>query len=84
MHRIAPNRGGERHDASRNRPPRRIWPASRPPSSPPTSATWPRASSEPRRSVAEEQLWTKPFPFGNSIGHLVLHLTGNLNHYIGA
>jgi len=36
------------------------------------------------RSVREEQLWTKPFPFGNSIGHLVLHLTGNLNHYVGA
>jgi len=36
------------------------------------------------RSISEEQLWTKPFPFGNSIGHLVLHLTGNLNHYIGA
>jgi uncharacterized damage-inducible protein DinB len=36
------------------------------------------------RSVNEEQLWTKPFPFGNSIGHLILHLTGNLNHYIGA
>ena len=36
------------------------------------------------RSVTAEQLWTKPFPFGNSIGHLVLHLTGNLNHYIGA
>jgi DinB superfamily len=36
------------------------------------------------RSVTEEQLWTRPFPFGNSIGHLVLHLTGNLNHYIGA
>ena len=36
------------------------------------------------RSVPEESLWTKPFPFGNSIGHLVLHLTGNLNHYIGA
>jgi uncharacterized damage-inducible protein DinB len=35
-------------------------------------------------SVPEEQFWTKPFPFGNSIGHLVLHLTGNLNHYIGA
>jgi hypothetical protein len=35
-------------------------------------------------SVSEEQLWTRPFPFGNSIGHLVLHLTGNLNHYIGA
>jgi len=36
------------------------------------------------RSVTEDQLWTKPFPFGNSIGHLILHLTGNLNHYIGA
>src|ERR1035438_8979285 len=36
------------------------------------------------RSVTEEQLWIKPFPFGNSIGHLVLHLTGNLNHYIGS
>src|SRR5262245_21563642 len=36
------------------------------------------------RSLTEEQLWTKPFPFGNSIGHPVLHVTGNLNHYIGA
>jgi Protein of unknown function (DUF1572) len=36
------------------------------------------------RSVSEEQLWTKPFPFGNSIGHLILHLTGNLSHYIGS
>ena len=36
------------------------------------------------RSVSEEDLWKKPFPFGNTIGHLVLHLTGNLNHYIGA
>jgi uncharacterized damage-inducible protein DinB len=36
------------------------------------------------RSVSQKQLWTKPFPFGNSVGHLVLHLTGNLNHYIGA
>ncbi len=35
-------------------------------------------------AVPEDQLWTKPFPFGNSVGHLVLHLTGNLNHYIGA
>ncbi len=30
------------------------------------------------------QFWTKPFHFGNSFGHLVLHLTGNLNYYIGA
>lgn len=36
------------------------------------------------RAVPEEQLWDKPFPFANSLGHLVLHLTGNLNHYIGA
>ena len=35
-------------------------------------------------SLSEEQLWQKPFPFGNSFGHLVLHLTGNLNYYIGA
>ncbi len=35
-------------------------------------------------AVPEDRLWIKPFPFGNSIGHLVLHLTGNLNHYIGA
>ncbi len=35
------------------------------------------------RSVTPEQLWTRPFPFGNSIGHMVLHLTGNLNHYVG-
>ena len=30
------------------------------------------------------QIWRKPYPYGNSIGHLVLHLTGNLSHYIGA
>jgi len=34
--------------------------------------------------LSDEQFWTKPFPFGNSFGHLVLHLTGNLNYYIGA
>lgn len=36
------------------------------------------------RSLPRETLWTKPYPYGNSVGHLVLHLTGNLNHYIGA
>jgi uncharacterized damage-inducible protein DinB len=35
-------------------------------------------------AIPEDRFWTKPFSFGNSIGHLVLHLTGNLNHYIGA
>jgi len=34
--------------------------------------------------LSKEQFWTKPFPFGNSFGHLVLHLTGNLNYYVGA
>jgi hypothetical protein len=40
-----------------------------------------RAISE---GLSDEQFWTKPFPHGNSIGHLTLHLTGNLNYYIGA
>ena len=30
------------------------------------------------------QLWQRPYPYGNSIGNLILHLTGNLNYYIGA
>jgi uncharacterized damage-inducible protein DinB len=34
--------------------------------------------------LTTEQLWTRPYPYGNSIGHLLLHLTGNLNYYIGA
>jgi len=34
--------------------------------------------------LSDEQFWKKPFPFGNSFGHLILHLTGNLNYYIGA
>jgi uncharacterized damage-inducible protein DinB len=33
--------------------------------------------------LTSDQLWRKPYPYGNSIGHLLLHLTGNLNHYIG-
>jgi len=35
-------------------------------------------------TLSEVQFWQKPFAFGNSFGHLVLHLTGNLNYYIGA
>jgi uncharacterized damage-inducible protein DinB len=35
-------------------------------------------------SLSEEELWTKPIEPGNSVGHLILHLTGNLNHFIGA
>ena len=31
----------------------------------------------------DRQIWTKPVEPGNSAGHLILHLTGNLNHYVG-
>jgi uncharacterized damage-inducible protein DinB len=34
--------------------------------------------------LSEEQFWTKPYSYGNSFGNLVLHITGNLNYYIGA
>ena len=44
-------------------------------------AGWIRDLAAP---LSEQQFWTRPFPFGNSFGHLVLHLTGNLNYYIGA
>ena len=33
--------------------------------------------------VAENDFWRNPHPYGNAIGHLVLHLAGNLNYYIG-
>ncbi|MGA2002402.1 MAG: DinB family protein [Terriglobales bacterium] len=44
-------------------------------------AGWVRELALP---LSEEQFWIKPFAFGNSYGNLVLHLTGNLNYYIGA
>ncbi len=31
----------------------------------------------------DRQLWAKPVEPGNSVGHLILHLTGNLKHFIG-
>jgi uncharacterized damage-inducible protein DinB len=34
--------------------------------------------------LSGDQIWIKPFAYGNSIGHLLLHLTGNLSYYIGA
>jgi hypothetical protein len=34
--------------------------------------------------LSTAQLWQKPYPYGNSIGNLILHLTGNLDYYIGA
>ena len=34
--------------------------------------------------LSEKQFWTKPHSYGNSFGNLVLHITGNLNYYVGA
>jgi len=34
--------------------------------------------------LSAERLWQRPHAYGNSIGNLILHLTGNLNYYIGA
>jgi uncharacterized damage-inducible protein DinB len=33
--------------------------------------------------ISTEQLWRRPYAYGNSIGHLLLHIIGNLNYYIG-
>lgn len=42
------------------------------------------AIGEQIAELNDGQLWFKPITPGNSIGHLILHLTGNLNHYVGA
>jgi DinB family protein len=34
--------------------------------------------------LSEQEFWKKPYPYGNSVGHLTLHIIGNLNYYIGA
>src|SRR5262249_47844121 len=34
--------------------------------------------------LTEAQFWIKPLDPGNSVGHLILHLTGNLNWFVGA
>lgn len=33
--------------------------------------------------LSDDQIWSRPYPYGNSIGHLLLHVTGNLSYYIG-
>ena len=40
-----------------------------------------RTTAEP---LSPEQFWQRPIEPGNSFGHLVLHLTGNLNYMVGA
>lgn len=34
--------------------------------------------------LTDDQFWKNPHSYGNSVGHLVLHLTGNLSYYIGS
>jgi hypothetical protein len=34
--------------------------------------------------LSDQELWRKPLEPGSSVGHLILHLTGNLNHFVGA
>lgn len=34
--------------------------------------------------LSSEQFWRRPYAYGNSVGHLILHLTGNLSYYVGA
>ena len=33
--------------------------------------------------LSDDEFWTRPYAYGNSVGHLLLHITGNLNYYIG-
>jgi hypothetical protein len=34
--------------------------------------------------LSDAELWAKPLDPSNSVGHLILHLSGNLNHFVGA
>jgi uncharacterized damage-inducible protein DinB len=43
-----------------------------------------KAVHELAESISEKEFWIRPIDPGNSVGHLVLHLTGNLNHFVGA
>ena len=42
------------------------------------------AVRETAAPLSEQEFWAKPLDPGNSVGHLVLHLTGNLSYFVGA
>jgi uncharacterized damage-inducible protein DinB len=42
------------------------------------------AVKETAAPLSEQEFWARPVEPGNSVGHLVLHLVGNLNHFVGA
>ncbi len=33
--------------------------------------------------LTDEEFWSRPYAYGNSVGHILLHITGNLDYYIG-
>lgn len=43
-----------------------------------------RQLGELAEPLDERRFWLKPMEPANSVGHLILHLTGNLNHFAGA
>lgn len=45
---------------------------------------WQRVSDELEAYASDELVWIKSGSISNSAGHLMLHLCGNLRHFIGA
>ena len=46
------------------------------------TAIFPAQIRECVHSLDDEQIWWRPNESSNSVGNLVLHLTGSLNHYL--
>jgi hypothetical protein len=44
---------------------------------------YPEEIRECLAALDDEQIWWRPNQASNSVGNMVLHLTGNLNHYFG-
>lgn len=44
---------------------------------------YPQSVRECLDQLTDDQIWWRPNASSNSIGNLVLHLSGNLNHYLG-
>jgi hypothetical protein len=44
---------------------------------------YPEEIRECLAALDDDQIWWRPNEASNSVGNMVLHLTGNLNHYLG-
>ena len=44
---------------------------------------YPEEVRECLAALDDDQIWWRPNEASNSVGNMVLHLTGNLNHYLG-